>query len=222
MQPDAPPSRARASRLWSLFVRQFHRPEGVLGRLAGWVMATRPSNVERSRWTIGLLNLSPGDRVLEIGCGPGRALEMCLATHPTVSAIGLDHSELMIEAARGRNRIAARRGRLHLVAGDLDVLAFVGRGATKCLLVNVFQFLPERADALRRIAGALAPGSTIAITFQPRKPGAQALDGLTFAETVVDAARQGGLRDAQIHELPLNPVPAFCVVARTAKPGEPL
>jgi hypothetical protein len=53
---------------------QFHRPAGLLGRVVGWIMANRPSNIERSRWTVDLLNVQPTDHVLEIGFGPGLAL----------------------------------------------------------------------------------------------------------------------------------------------------
>jgi hypothetical protein len=55
--------------------RQFRRPTGLLGRLAGWIMANRPSNIERNRWTVDLLNVQPSDHVLEIGFGPGLRCE---------------------------------------------------------------------------------------------------------------------------------------------------
>ena len=35
-------------------------------------------NRERNRWTVDLLNIQSGDRIVEIGCGPGLALEGCL------------------------------------------------------------------------------------------------------------------------------------------------
>src|SRR5947209_8447596 len=53
---------------------QFLRPHGFRGRAAGWVMATRGSNRERNIWAVGLLDVQPDDRVLEIGFGPGIAI----------------------------------------------------------------------------------------------------------------------------------------------------
>ena len=55
------------------FVRQFSRPTGLLGRVAGLIMATRPSNLERNMRTLALADIQPEDRVLEIGFGPGVA-----------------------------------------------------------------------------------------------------------------------------------------------------
>src|SRR5450755_3917553 len=55
---------------------QFEHPRGLLGSLAGAIMANRSSNRERNRWTVELLNVEPTSRVLEIGCGPGYALSL--------------------------------------------------------------------------------------------------------------------------------------------------
>lgn len=54
-------------------VRQFKHPNGVLGRLAAWIMAHR--NVRRNVWVVSLLGIEPHHHVLEVGCGPGVALE---------------------------------------------------------------------------------------------------------------------------------------------------
>ena len=56
-------------------VGQFKQPHGSLGQVAGFIMAKRPSNIERNQWTLDLLDLRPDDRVLEIGFGPGIAIE---------------------------------------------------------------------------------------------------------------------------------------------------
>jgi len=53
---------------------QFRRPSGLLGRLAGWIMANRPSNIERNRWTVDLLNIKETDHVLKLGFGPGLSI----------------------------------------------------------------------------------------------------------------------------------------------------
>lgn len=59
-----------AGRLRRRIVSQFHRPHGLVGRLAGFVMAHRPSNRQRNLWTVGLLEIAPSHRVLELGSGP--------------------------------------------------------------------------------------------------------------------------------------------------------
>ena len=48
-------------------VAQFHKPDGGMGQLAGWVMAHRRSNRRRNERTLELLDLQQHERVLEIG-----------------------------------------------------------------------------------------------------------------------------------------------------------
>ena len=44
---------------------QFGKPEGILGSIAGRLMAS--TGVEKNKWTISLLNIQSADNVLEIG-----------------------------------------------------------------------------------------------------------------------------------------------------------
>ena len=85
--------------------RQFRRPTGLLGRLAGWIMANRPSNIERNRWTVDVLNVQPADHVLEIGFGPGLAIAQVARLAPQGRLVGIDHSALMIERASRRTPV---------------------------------------------------------------------------------------------------------------------
>ncbi|HMF05224.1 MAG TPA: SAM-dependent methyltransferase, partial [Acidimicrobiia bacterium] len=77
-------------------VAQFHRPHGLGGRAAGWVMAHRGSNRKRNVWAAGLLDVQPEDRVLEIGFGPGIAIEATAGRATRGLVAGVDHSELMV------------------------------------------------------------------------------------------------------------------------------
>lgn len=61
-------------------VSQFQRPRGILGRVVGWILSGRGSNLQRNRWTVRLIAPARGDKVLEVGCGPGVALQLCLKT----------------------------------------------------------------------------------------------------------------------------------------------
>ena len=62
-------------KIWKFVVSQFGKPEGLFGKLAGFIMSTRPSNIERSDWGISLLDIQSTDNVLEIGFGPGIAIQ---------------------------------------------------------------------------------------------------------------------------------------------------
>ncbi len=91
-------------------VRQFGRPTGLVGRLAGLVMTIRPSNRERNRRTVELLDIRPDDRVLEVGHGPGLALQWAAERAVRGKVVGIDHSAQMHrEAARRTTSLPERR-----------------------------------------------------------------------------------------------------------------
>jgi hypothetical protein len=58
---------------------QFGRPHGIGGRAVGVLLAHRSSNRRRNAWVVSLLDVQPGDRVLEIGFGPGLAMRGLIA-----------------------------------------------------------------------------------------------------------------------------------------------
>lgn len=179
-----------------------------MGRLAGWIMANRTSNRLRNAWTVDLLELAPGARSLEIGCGPGVGLQEILSRDPSVTALGMDHSPLMIATARSRNRAAAQAGRLELKEGTSP--PDTGRLFDAIMMVNVAQFVPDRVALFRCLHGQLRPGGRIAVTFQPRGAQPTAEAGRERAEGFLRELRAAG----EIHELPLRGVPAFCALAR--------
>src|ERR687891_2498384 len=107
-------------------VSQFHRPRGFGGRAAGWVMATRGSNRSRNVWAVGLLDVQPDDRVLEIGFGPGVAIGKIARRATRGQVCGVDHSEVMVRQARRRNAAAVREGRIDLRLGSAEEIPDFG------------------------------------------------------------------------------------------------
>lgn len=81
--------------------RQFSHPRGRLGSLVGYLMAH--SNREINGWTVSVLNIGAGDRVLEIGCGPGVGLAEALRRANKGFVAAIDPSEVMIRQASQRN-----------------------------------------------------------------------------------------------------------------------
>jgi len=90
----------------AILLRMFGRPQWVLGRLGGIIMAR--TNKACGAWVAQLLEIAPRDTVLEVGFGPGVVIERLskLAAAPRVA--GVDASQEMVEQARARNRAAIR------------------------------------------------------------------------------------------------------------------
>lgn len=200
--------------LRSFIVEQFRKPSGLLGALAGWIMARRGSNVERNRWTVSLLDIRQGDRVLELGFGPG--LGVALAAEmvgPTGRVVGIDHSPVMLAQAERRNRALIEEGRVALRLCSLDQIGQLPGPFDKVFSSNVLQFETDKAAVVRSILQMMRPGSKMATTFQPRMRNATAADARKFASNLVGLLKDAGFVGIQTHTLPLPSVPAVCVIA---------
>jgi len=187
-------------------VSQFRQPRGLLGHVAGWIMATRASNRERNLWTLDILGIRPGQRILEIGFGPGYAIAQLLGRYPTAEVVGLDHSAPMFRQASRRNRKHLRAGRLILHCGDVREIRKLEGPFDRVYSSNVAQFWNDRVEVFRDIHALLAPGGRVATTYLPRHPGATDSDALRFGHKLVDDMREAGFGDATLVEGPRVPI----------------
>ena len=188
-------------------VRQFHHPTGLGGTLAGWVMSHRPSNVQRNRWAVDLLDVQPDDRVLELGCGPGVAVAALAQRASNGLVVGIDHSEVMINQARRRNAPTVAAGRVRLVHASVECLPAVDRPFDAALAVNNAGIWPAPVERLREIATLLRTGGRIALVSQPRHKGEPMAAAGDLAKLLTDA----GFENLRIEKLALEP-PVVCVL----------
>ncbi len=137
--------RASLDGLWQGIGGQLRKPTGAWGRLIGGLMAF--ANARANALAIAALRVREGDCLLELGCGPGLALQSLLRMPHRALAVGLDWSEAMLAQASRRNRAALNAGRLALVRGDFSRLPFAGESADAILAVNVAYFMQSPAAA---------------------------------------------------------------------------
>jgi trans-aconitate methyltransferase len=197
-------------------VAQFRQPRGLLGEIAGMIMARRPSNVRRNEWTVDLLDLAPHHVVLELGCGPGLALERCAGRLTTGQAVGIDHSAVMVRQARRRLARHIRDGSAEVRHGDVEGLATIEEQFDRIFSLNVIQFVPDQQRLFRLIRNSLRPDGMVATTYQPRTANPTHSQALDMADRIEAAMCETGFGDIARHALPLDPVPAVCV---TGRPG---
>ena len=195
-------------------IGQAHHPRGAAGRVTAWEMAHRPSNRQRSRWAVSLLDVQPADQVLELGFGPGVAIAE-LARAGAGHVYGVDHSGVMLRQASRRNAAAIRAGRVTLIRASADQLPPALDGPFDAILaVNSLGFWPAPGQRLAELRRRLAPGGRMAIASQPRCPGATAGTSDRAAREIEGLLTEAGFTHLSTHTLVLNP-PAACVLARS-------
>lgn len=191
---------------------QFGRPAGVVGRLVGRIMATAPSNNERIRWTLGLLDIKPSDRVLEIGFGPGVAIELASELAVNGFVAGVDHSSVMLQQASRRNAARVRERRVALLEGTAERLPRFDGPFDKIFTINSIHFWSEPLRCLRKLREHLAPGGLIAVTLQPRSRSAtDEMAGIIGHELVNDLER-AGFSACRLETKPARPAAIVCAI----------
>jgi ubiquinone/menaquinone biosynthesis C-methylase UbiE len=196
-------------------VSQFGRPSGFWGSVAGSIMAHRASNRERARWTVELLQIRPEDRVLEVGFGPGVAIEHASRAAHRGSVVGVDHSEVMVEQATRRNARAIAEGRVELRLAAVEKLPELEAPPfDKIFAINSVGFWPDPVVQLEHLRELLVRGGTLALTVQPRGRGANEAAVERVAEKLADYLTRAGFVELRREIRPMKPVSAVAVLGR--------
>ena len=129
----------------------------------GRVMAFTKGTEQEVDFVVDTLGLEPGQRLLDVGCGPGRHA-LALARRG-FDVVGVDLSDAFVELARKHAGAEA----LPAVFDVLDVRALsydAEFDAAICLCQGGFGLLGGRdePDVLRRIGRAVRPGAAVAVS----------------------------------------------------------
>jgi len=146
---------------------QFRKPSGLLGRLIGNGMAR--GNELEARWTVDLLDLQPDSRVLEVGFGPGVAVEDAVQRASKGHVSGIDFSETMVQTAQKRNALAIRNGMVDLRHGNVMSLPYEDDSFDRAFTIHCIYFWAEPVACLREIRRVLRTNGILAITILPKE-----------------------------------------------------
>jgi trans-aconitate methyltransferase len=120
----------------------------------------------------------------------------------------------MLEQARKRNARAVEEGRLELRLGRLEELAPMDEQFDKIFSVNVVQFIEDPATTFQTLYMKLKPGGLLATTYMPRDRNPSRSKALAMAWAVQQHMEEVGFLQIRTEELPLEPVPAICVIGK--------
>lgn len=124
----------------------------------GYVAELVPAFEQFARFILDRFRLGPGDRLIDVACGPGTLLGLL----PTgVDAVGVDFSPAMIE------RLSARHPHVSGLVADGQALPLPDASFTHAVSMFGVIFFPDRARGLAELFRVLRPGGHVALTSWP-------------------------------------------------------
>ncbi|MBG0833217.1 methyltransferase domain-containing protein [Planomonospora sp. ID67723] len=113
---------------------------------------------------ISKLDVTPGQRVLDVGCGTGRPAVRLVRTRQ-VRVEAMDLGKHQVEQAIARVREEGLEDSITVRHGDaMDLEDYPGASFDAAWAIESLPHVPDRAHALREIAKALRPGGRLVFT----------------------------------------------------------
>jgi SAM-dependent methyltransferase len=156
-----------------------------------------PSAVAEMRLTLDMLRVSPGDRVIDVGCGSGNYTRALAAAAGSGLVVGVDASGAMVASAVKRNN----RPNAAYLRADACALPFGDGTFDAACSVGVIHMVEKPMAALGEMVRVLAPGGrlTVVVTSAPEGRRRSVRKGVTFFARgeLTDWLRECGFVDVE-------------------------
>jgi len=150
-----PGQRLMLNRGLALIYQRLWRPTGA--RLL--MGLTGPDTSEEHRMALEMLAISPGDRVLDVACGPGNFSRDFATAAGNGLVVGIDASASMLEVAVRETDDA----NVAYLRGDACQLPFHDASFDAVCCFAALYLIEDPTRALAEIARVLAPGGRVAL-----------------------------------------------------------
>lgn len=138
----------------------FAMPDGLPGRLAGRLMLW----TNRQQDLLGLLDIQTGERVLEVGYGPGGLIRLLQRTSAK-RICGVDPSPEMRDLASRPHRAQIAAGRIDLRLGTANRTGFTDAEFDCVVSVNNVAIWPDLEVGLCELHRVTRPGGRVLIAW---------------------------------------------------------
>jgi ubiquinone/menaquinone biosynthesis C-methylase UbiE len=154
-----------------------------------WAAAGRGDEMEShhsdiTEQTLALMNIQPGDRILDLGCGTGWASRRMARIATAGEVVGLDVADEMLRRAE-QSSSAFRNVRY--ACGSAENIPEADNAFNKVLSVESFYYYADQGKALDELRRVMAPGAKLFILINLYKDNHYSLRWVTELKVPVQA-----------------------------------
>jgi ubiquinone/menaquinone biosynthesis C-methylase UbiE len=141
--------------------------------------------------TLALMNIQPGDRILDLGCGTGWAARRMARAATSGEIVGLDVADVMLK----RGEEASREFRnIRFVWGSAEKIPADDGYFSKVLSVESFYYYADQGKALDELRRVMAPGAKLFILINLYKDNHYSLRWVSELKVPVQALSEAEYR----------------------------
>ncbi len=191
--------------------QQLRKPSGFFGKLVSKILQLK--NRQFYIKILHELDLKPGDKIFEIGYGPGLGIKMIVKNINDCSISGIDFSELMYKQAVRRNKKYIESGLVNLSLGNFLTAEPDIEKYNKIFCVNVIYFWSDISIAFRKIYVMLKKGGIFCIYMEHQKDLVKNKFTIEFNLYSIDKV-ESALKEAGFESVEYKLVPGYYIKAK--------
>jgi ubiquinone/menaquinone biosynthesis C-methylase UbiE len=154
-----------------------------------WAAAGRGDEMEDhhsdiTEQTLALMDIQPGDRILDLGCGTGWASRRMARVAVAGEVVGLDVADEMLRRAR---EASSSSKNIRYVWGSAEKIPAADNYFGKVLSVESFYYYADQGKALDELRRVMAPGAKLFILINLYKDNHYSLRWATELKVPVQA-----------------------------------
>ena len=149
----------------TFFSEQARQPSGLFGRIVMPVVFDR-GNAFLNGFVNALMAVQPNDRVLEIGCGTGKLINIMAKKIDKGIISGIDFSSTMVTIAKRRNIKNIARGTVSIIQANFDDISYTKGSFSKVCSVNTLYFWKNPENTVKKVFYLLDSGGEFFVAFE--------------------------------------------------------
>ncbi len=146
---------------------QLRKPEGEFGLTVADNL--NESNINITNYVYDHMPLADGERVLEIGFGNGKLMDILLKKNPNIFLAGIDFSDTMVNEARTHHQKNIEAGRVEIKHAGVDEIPYPDNHFDKICHINTLYFWPNPIKCAQETLRVLKPGGSIYTGIRPEE-----------------------------------------------------